>query len=96
MAREANTPVYHIFGGNQRWVAIISSTIYKMQDGFELGHLPGTYADAIAVTRNLSLQYHWIDLFCIIQDGRDNWKAELQQMGNIYEKGGDYVYARPE
>jgi hypothetical protein len=56
-----------------------------MQDGFELDHIPRTYADAIAVTRILGLQYLWIDSFCIIQD-RDDRKAELQQMGNIYEQ----------
>lgn len=75
----------HCWGG-QRWLATTSSTIYEMQDGFELDHIPRTYADAITVTRSLGLQYLWIDSFCIIQDDRDDWRAESQNMGNIYEQ----------
>jgi hypothetical protein len=47
--------------------------------------MPKTYTDAILVARNLRIQYLWIDSFCIVQDDRDDWEAESQKMGYIYE-----------
>lgn len=57
-----------------------------MLDGFDLAAIPKTYTDAITMTRNLRIQFLWIDSFCIIQDDREDWATESQKMGDIYEK----------
>jgi hypothetical protein len=38
--------------------------------GFDMGLLPKTFRDAIIATRQLGIQYVWIDSLCIIQDDK--------------------------
>lgn len=51
--------------------------------------LPKTFKEAIIATRNLptdfNIRYIWIDSLCIIQDSRQDWHAESESMGRIYE-----------
>lgn len=56
-----------------------------MLDGFDVTTIPATYADAITVTKRLGIRFLWIDSFCIIQNDHDDWLAESQKMGKIYE-----------
>ena len=72
--------------GSQRWVATTIESLPQMLDGFDLAAIPKTYANAITVTRILGIQFLWIDSFCIIQDDREDWAAESQKMGDVYEK----------
>ncbi|KAI7532384.1 hypothetical protein KC331_g13613, partial [Hortaea werneckii] len=51
--------------------------------------LPGTFSDAIGITRKLSIDYIWIDSLCIIQDDEDDWRRETAIMEHIY--GGSYL-----
>ena len=46
--------------------------------------LPKTIQDAIIVTRDLDVQYLWVDSLCIIQDSVDDWARECEVMGDIY------------
>ncbi len=46
--------------------------------------LPRTFADALAVTRALDIEYIWIDSLCIIQDDPTDWAAEAAQMAHVY------------
>ena len=50
--------------------------------------LPGTFRDAILVTRKLrvvfGVQYIWIDALCIIQDNLEDWRREASKMRDIY------------
>jgi hypothetical protein len=43
-----------------------------------------TMHDAIIVTRNLKLEYIWIDALCIIQDDPEDWEREALSMSEIY------------
>lgn len=56
-------------------------------DSIELAKLPGNFRDAIAITRDLGIQYIWIDSLCIIQAGDDkrDLGRELAKMGFIYQ-----------
>ncbi|KAK1852015.1 hypothetical protein CCHR01_05351 [Colletotrichum chrysophilum] len=56
--------------------------------GFPLGDLPVLYQDAVWVTRQLGVQYLWIDSLCIVQggDGLADWKLESTRMGEVYGK----------
>ena len=48
------------------------------------GRLPKTFADAFWMTRELGIPYLWIDALCIIQDDKDDWRAEAAKMHDIY------------
>jgi hypothetical protein len=71
---------------HQRWVATTLDTLPLMLDSFDPSQIPQTYADAIAVTRKLGIQYLWIDSFCIIQDDHADWEREAEMMGDVYEQ----------
>ena len=53
-------------------------------DSIPLDKLPRTILDAVKTTRALSLQYLWIDSFCILQDSTEDKKTQLHFMGSIY------------
>ncbi|KAF3769549.1 HET-domain-containing protein, partial [Cryphonectria parasitica EP155] len=48
--------------------------------------VPQTFKEAIIFTRNLGLEYIWIDSMCIIQegDGQADWNQECTRMFNYY------------
>ncbi|KAM0518199.1 hypothetical protein ACHAPE_004608 [Trichoderma viride] len=48
--------------------------------------IPKTFQDAITVTRNIGLEYVWIDSLCIVQDDHQDWLTESKRMGSIYEQ----------
>ena len=52
--------------------------------GIEFEALSRTFQDAILVTRELGLEYIWIDSLCIIQDDAEDWRKESARMGDIY------------
>lgn len=54
--------------------------------GFSISDLPKTFQDAIMVTRELNLQYLWIDSLCIIQDGDggEDWEKECKLMESVF------------
>jgi hypothetical protein len=49
-----------------------------------LNELPRTFKDAIEVTRELGLQYLWIDSLCIVQDSIEDWEIESNRMYEVY------------
>ena len=56
----------------------------SMRIGIPTTELPALYQDAIAVCRNLEIQYIWIDSLCIIQDQELDWTREIATMGEVY------------
>lgn len=46
--------------------------------------LPPTLQDAVSATRQLGLEYLWIDSVCIIQDDEEDWQVESMQMATVY------------
>lgn len=55
------------------------------RDKIDLASLPGTYRDAIMVTRKLGLRYIWVDSLCIIQENIADWEFESSHMGSVFE-----------
>lgn len=47
--------------------------------------LPKTFRDAVTFTRELGIQYLWIDALCILQDDEDDWEKESSKMASIYQ-----------
>lgn len=56
------------------------------QHGFNIADLPKTFQDAIRVTRELGVEYIWIDSLCIIQhgDAQRDWDKESILMESVY------------
>lgn len=47
--------------------------------------LPKNFQDAITLTRELGVQYIWIDSICIIQDDQKDWEVQSEEMAIIYK-----------
>ena len=61
------------------------------KDEIPFERLPRTIKDAITITRDLGIQFLWVDALCIVQDSLDgeDWQRESAKMGSIY--GNAYV-----
>jgi hypothetical protein len=46
--------------------------------------MPKTFRDAIVITKELGIQYIWIDSLCIIQDSASDWAYEASRMASVY------------
>ncbi|KAF2189976.1 HET-domain-containing protein [Zopfia rhizophila CBS 207.26] len=53
-------------------------------NGFSFLILPKTFRDAVRVTRELGIQYLWIDSLCIIQWNQKDWKHEATRMEGVF------------
>ncbi|GKT42977.1 uncharacterized protein ColSpa_03158 [Colletotrichum spaethianum] len=53
--------------------------------GIRVSKLPTSFREAICVARGLGISYVWIDSLCIIQDDKEDWKAEARRMAIIYD-----------
>lgn len=73
----------HCWGGKIEAV-LETSNLNSFQNSIPCSSLPATFRDAISITRNLGIQYLWIDSLCIIQDSRDDWEQESNNMGPIF------------
>jgi hypothetical protein len=54
--------------------------------GISWSTLPKTFQDALKITRELGIDYIWIDSLCIVQDSEEDWRQESREMGLIYER----------
>lgn len=61
-----------------------SDNLDRRKAGIVWNSLPNLIQDAIEMTRGLGLPYLWVDALCIIQDDKDDWRAESSKMGDIY------------
>ena len=53
-------------------------------EGFSFPKLPKTFRDAVQVTRELGIQYLWIDSLCIIQWNQKDWEHEAARMEGVF------------
>jgi Heterokaryon incompatibility protein (HET) len=60
------------------------ATLTSWQQSIPWDRLSKTFQDAILVTRDLGLQYLWIDSLCIIQDDANDWAVESTKMAKVY------------
>jgi len=60
------------------------STYNDRLKGFDVAQLPNTIRDAVFITRELGLQFLWVDALCIIQDDDADWATESARMDGIY------------
>lgn len=58
--------------------------IEKLKRGINVSDLPKTFQDAVSITRDLGIQYLWIDSLCIIQDDENDWDMESKLMEQVF------------
>jgi hypothetical protein len=75
--------------GTTTFLTTTSSTLEKRKLGIPLDTLPQTIQDAITITRQLGIQYLWVDALCILQgsddEARKDWETESAKMKDIYQ-----------
>ena len=70
--------------GTSQFLHLTTSTLNRLQKGFNLAELPPTFQDAVMVTRALGINFLWIDALCIIQDSNVDWQHEASLMSQVY------------
>lgn len=70
--------------GGTPFQTLNGSNYEQFLEGLNMDELPATIRDAIITTRNLGLQYIWIDSLCILQDSEEDTEKEIMRMKDIY------------
>jgi hypothetical protein len=70
--------------GNFVPLRLLTTNISSFVRGIALDSLPRTFQGAVEMTRNLGLDYLWIDCLCILQDSTQDWAAESNRMYETY------------
>lgn len=63
---------------------LTTKTTQSFETKLTFSDLPANFRDAITITRELGVRRLWIDIFCIVQDSKDDWKVESMMMADIY------------
>jgi hypothetical protein len=61
--------------------------IKRFRRSLPIGSLLRIFREAIEFTKNLGIQYIWIDSLCIIQGCSADWLRESLTMGDVYKHG---------
>ena len=69
---------------NKRQFCTTDENIKTRLKTFSFSELPKTFQDAVQVTRELDVQYLWIDSLCIIQENKKDWKHEAKRMEGVF------------
>ncbi|KAF4621713.1 hypothetical protein G7Y89_g14491 [Cudoniella acicularis] len=83
--RGSYTTLSHVWGKGGEIPQTTKEWIEKGNFELPTESLPTTFRDAIKITKELGIQYLWIDSLCIVQDDFENKQAELDRMSEIYQ-----------
>ncbi|KAF9873404.1 hypothetical protein CkaCkLH20_09217 [Colletotrichum karsti] len=83
--RERYVALSYCWGVGEQKTMLKKANKSSLLSGISLTCLDPTVRDSIQVTRELGLQFIWIDALCIIQDDNTFKAKELGKMGNIYQ-----------
>lgn len=72
--------------GNTSVVQTTKASYSSFMNSIDPRNLNKTFQDAINITRNLGIQYLWIDSLCIIQDDPKDWEIEAASMAQVYSQ----------
>lgn len=75
--------------GNIDQIRLREELMESFMSAIPLKNLTKTFRDAVNITRNLGLDYLWIDALCIIQDSASDWRKESATMSSVY--GGSTI-----
>lgn len=83
--RARYTTLSHRWGTEEPF-ALTQECMEQMTRDIPWASIPRTFQDAVKITRELGVDYVWIDSLCIIQDDREDWRRESVQMAAVYGK----------
>jgi hypothetical protein len=66
------------------WMENHSVEHFLHLQGISFDMLPQTLQDAVVVTRDLGVQFLWINALCIIQNNAKDWQLESAFISDIY------------
>jgi hypothetical protein len=69
---------------SERQLKTTKTTLENYMSKIPLDMMSPVMIDAIITCRKLGIAYLWIDALCILQDDRNDWVKESEEMGNIY------------
>jgi hypothetical protein len=70
--------------GSNSYGELKQSHLNKYLQHLDVGALPQTLRDAIAVTKSISIRYLWVDALCILQDSEEDKSHEISMMERVY------------
>ena len=70
--------------GKIKFVQLTRNTIQDFMDDTPIRLLPKTFRDAALIVNRLGYEYIWIDSLRILQDSVEDWKRELENMGEVF------------
>lgn len=71
--------------GDAQVLITTNDSLSKRLDQIPVTIMARTFRDAVRVVRTLGFRYLWIDSLCIIQDNKEDWAAEADRMGMVYQ-----------
>lgn len=76
----------HRWGIGKAWreSRLTSKTLAAFQTQIDFQKLPGTFQDAVIITRTLGIRFLWIDSLCIVQDNLEDWDREAKLMEDVF------------
>ncbi len=73
----------HCWGDRKTFTTSPESLSTRKKD-IRFCELPPTFQNAVTVSRDLGLNYLWIDSLCIIQGDTRDWRSEALKMKDVY------------
>jgi hypothetical protein len=73
----------HCWGNSQQLVTTTVTLPERLKE-ITMTSMPQTFRDAVLITRELGIEYLWIDSLCILQDSREDRQKESSKMGAIF------------
>jgi hypothetical protein len=70
--------------GTLNFLKLTQNSLESFMASIPAEELTRTFTDAISITRELGIDYLWIDSLCIIQDSSEDWEKESALMCSIY------------
>ncbi|ETN40172.1 uncharacterized protein HMPREF1541_04448 [Cyphellophora europaea CBS 101466] len=65
-------------------VKLTTDNQHRLTSGFAIADLPKKFQDAVAIARWMDVNFIWIDALCIMQDSKDDWQHQANNVGDIY------------
>jgi hypothetical protein len=83
------TTLSHTWGSNTNFTLTVDKegkegTLSSFIKGIPWIDIPKTFQDAIIISRELGIEYIWIDSLCIIQNDKQDWEEQSREMRPIY------------
>ena len=74
----------HPWGKNPPYFCTLRNNVEQHAKGIKTTDLTSTFKDAVQTTRQLGIQYLWIDSICIIQGPDGDFEQEAKHMEDIF------------